>query len=227
MHLTNADLEGVIANCHSVMALNRSAYVGPANSQFTAYGSSWPELPIYYSLFAFESDNMYAEVLNDLQEDVPTHQLIDSVCYLDRGVGLHFEVGPRQSGYSITATPLNLLVDVGTSNGLLVWLTSLVSVATQAAAGRPIDLMKYAVQEHRLQGSLPKTTPERARARVIRVSIHMLTELGIPAEIAASISEKVAAGVPLADGEVSALASAGVAVSAGPAGTQRISFPRT
>ena len=71
MHLTATELPGVVENCHSVLRLHREAYLGSSVPIVTACGSTWSELPISYSVFAFEADNMYASQLNGLLQGSP------------------------------------------------------------------------------------------------------------------------------------------------------------
>lgn len=65
-----ANCAAVLANCAAVLALRRAAYIGPAVPRFHGHGNTYSELPICYYLFAFESDTMYAQKLNDLQADL-------------------------------------------------------------------------------------------------------------------------------------------------------------
>jgi hypothetical protein len=220
MHLRAADLSSIATNCKSVMDLDREAYIGPAAPRFTAHGTSWPELPIYYSLFAFESDSTYAAALNELLRDREVHERIGSVCYLDRGVNLHADMAGGVGTFSALPTPLATLFDVPTSNALLVWFTSLSTVLFQAG-GRPIDLMRYAPDEHRLLGSLPATSPEEGRRLATRAGEQVLESLGLDPRIA----EKILNRQPLSTTEVEAITAVGGNVEPGADGDQRISLP--
>lgn len=86
-HLRSRDIEICLANCESVKQLVRTAYFPQAiQTTHTIYGKQYIEPPIYYNVFAAASDNLYAGKLNEIQEDVPIDQRIDSVCCLDRDV---------------------------------------------------------------------------------------------------------------------------------------------
>ena len=64
--LTREELRKSATNCTSVKQLDRSAIAAPqVLKEFVLYGKSWIVPPIYYSIFAFESDGLYAEALND------------------------------------------------------------------------------------------------------------------------------------------------------------------
>jgi hypothetical protein len=220
MHLRAADLPSIAANCKSVMDLDREAYIGTPAPRFSAHGRSWPELPIYYSLFAFESDATYAASLNGLLKDCEVHKRIGSVCYLDRGVNLHADMTGGVGAFSALPTPLATLFDVPTTNALLVWFTSLSTVLFQAG-GRPIDLMRYAPNEHRLSGSLPPTSPEEGRRLATKAAEQVLVSLGLDPGIA----EKILNRQPLSTSEVEAVTAAGGSVEPGVEGGQHISLP--
>lgn len=210
MHLTAADLPSVVANCNSVMQLSRAAYIGPAIQTIDAYGSKWNELPIYYSLFAYESDSMYASELNELLASHAVSDRIGSVCYLDRGVSLHADLAGGSAALVPVATELATLVDITTPNALLLWLTALSTVVSIGAARRPIDLMRYAPSEHAgLQGTVRGASPLVARRRVQAAGQQTLLGLGMDPDTAARIATKVVDGQPLDDAEVQAIQAVG------------------
>lgn len=226
MHLTAPDLSEVVANCDSVMQLSRDAYIGDPIQTVQAYGSTWSELPIYYSLFAFESDNMYAAELNELLAEHPVHQRIGSVCYLPRGVNLHADLSDGDSKFVPVATALATLVDIETPNALLLWLTAVSTVASVAAVRRPIDLIRYAPDEHRgLQGKIGPATPAVARRRVLTAGEQTLVRLGVAPAIAANIGTKILDRLPLNDAEVQAIQAVGGQLRPDGTGGQTLILP--
>lgn len=60
-HLTKAMLPGIMENCRSVKRLKRTAYFDqPRIPTYRLYDQDWTDFPIYYSVFAAKTDNMYA-----------------------------------------------------------------------------------------------------------------------------------------------------------------------
>lgn len=163
-HVGPSDLDGVLKNCLSVKQLPRQAYMGDLGGHFEVYGQRWAELPIYYSLFAFESGGIYADILNKLQLTLPLHQRIDTACFLEKGAALNVDRPDKDSstmGLSAHATMFGL-VEVPSESALLHWYLTLTTAVLQAET-RPIDLLPYA-QEH-LDIHLPDSVgAQRARA---------------------------------------------------------------
>ena len=220
MHLTASHLTGVVENCQSVLGLSRDAYIGSPVPTVAAYGKTWSELPIYYSVFAFEADNMYASELNGLLKDLPLHQRVGSVCYLDQGVNLHGDLSSGKAALSAMPTPLATLFDVATSSALLVWFTGLSTVVFQAA-GRPINLLQYAPDEHQLVGTLPGQGPEAGKALATKGGGQVLQAMGLDPAIAGKVMNKE----PLSADEVTSIVAIGGSVETLPDGGQKVNLP--
>lgn len=223
MHLTAADIPGVLANCAAVLDLRRDAYIGPPIPRFQAHGNTYSELPICYYLFAFESDSMYAQRLNELQADLDLAKRMTSACYLDRGVSLHFQLNGTTPVYTELPAPPGFMVDVATEAALLAWFTSLSTVIFQAEL-RPISLIDYAGEALRdLPGTIGRQSPEE-RARLLAATTdHVLGQLGIPPGIGAKM---YVAKVPLDEAEIAAIKAAGGTVSLDETGLAHISLPQ-
>ena len=127
-HLTKPLLESIVENCRSVKSLQKQAYLGPPQRKYNIYEQEWDDFPIYYTVFAFEADNLYAEPLNDLMRDLELHVRVDSVCCLDRGVNLNSSFTGQITnpmGFSPTPTRFGGLCDISTPNALLLWFVTL------------------------------------------------------------------------------------------------------
>jgi hypothetical protein len=218
MHLTSAHLSGVLANAASVFALERTAYIGPPSPMYVLGGTTWSEVPVYYSLFAFESDNMYATELNALMKGLPPMERIASVCYADRGLNLHADMSTGTGTFSAWPTPLALF-DIETPHSLVNWFGALSSVILQAG-GRPLDLMKYAAADPTataLSGKLPESSLELVQ----KAGEQVLHRLGLDPEIAEAILNKS----PLTEIQVAAIEAVGGSVTTMPDGSQSLSLP--
>ncbi len=223
MHLTATDIPSVLANCAAVLGLRRDAFIGPAATKFNAHGRNYSELPICYYLFAFESDSMYAQKFNELQDGLDLAKRITSACYLDRGLSMYFQLDGSSPVFTELAASPGVMVDIATDAALLAWFASLSTVVFQAEL-RAISLIDYAGDALKdLKGSLGKQSQEE-RAKLLSVmSDHVLGQLGLPAGIGAKIFAKV----PLDDSEVAAIAAVGGAVTLDENGGQRITLPTT
>jgi len=159
-HLTRGNLRHSADNCASIKQLVRSAFLPePIQRSFPLYGATWTVPPIYYSVFAFESDGLYAEPLNDeIGHDLQLHEQIDSLACLDRGLclnvaldisGAHTEVtaNPR---FSATPDPDTIRVNVETPNTLVVWYALLADTAMRRTPGPAIDVTRYLKSELRI-----------------------------------------------------------------------------
>jgi hypothetical protein len=115
----------------------------------------------------------------------------------------------------VTAPPW----DEPKSNALLLWLTALSTVASQAG-GRPIDLMQYATDEHRdLQGTLGPASPQLARRRVERASQQVLEARGLDPAIARRISAKILDREAPDNAEIQAVTAVGGVIVAAQVGS--------
>lgn len=160
-HLRSRDIEICLANCRSVKQLVRTAYFPQAiQTTHTIYGKQYVNPPIYYTVFAATSDNLYAGKLNEIQEDVPIDQRIDSVCCLDRGVnvnlGLNLSNGIEHvhNVMSARSLPKGAMANSTTKNPLLIWYAMLASSVMQFPV-RPIDVTKYMEKELIISACIP------------------------------------------------------------------------
>jgi Domain of unknown function (DUF6602) len=223
MHLTAADIPSVLANAAAVLDLRRDAYIGPPIPRFHAHGNTYSELPICYCLFAFESDSMYAQKLNELQADLDLARRMTSACYLDRGVSLHFKLDGARTVYAELPVPPGFMVDVQTDGALLVWFTSLSTVIFQAEL-RPISLIDYAGEALKnLPGTLNHGSPEERAKLLAATTDHVLGQLGIPPGIGAKMYVNKS---PLDQADIAAIKAAGGTVSIDESGLPHISLPQ-
>ncbi|MFT8357768.1 DUF6602 domain-containing protein [Bifidobacterium aquikefiri] len=167
-HLRSRDIEICLANCRSVKQLVRTAYFPQAiQATHSAYGEQWVDPPIYYTVFAASSDNLYAGHLNEIQEDVPIDERIDSLCCLDRGininVGLDLSKGIEHLRTVFSARSLSKggMADSTTSNPLLIWYAMLASSIMQFSV-RPIDVTKYMEKDLNVSAQIPDGQVSRA-----------------------------------------------------------------
>lgn len=159
VHLKKDQLSGILANCLSVKRLTRTAYFQTAFTvQRVVYGAEWSDLPIQYSVLAFESDNMYAGALNDLHADQPLHERIDNLCYLDRGATLNVSMNwdANEPVYSPTVNPGGGMVDIaGEDRALVLWFGAFATMVMQGGT-RPINLLPYLAGElQNIEGTVP------------------------------------------------------------------------
>lgn len=168
LHLTLEELRKCVKSAQKIKQMDRRAYL-PTPFQFTynVYDRQWHDHPIYYTVFAFETDNLYAGRLNEVNAGLPPHERIDTICYLDRGVMVNavaatsvMESAPVT--FSPTSTGISLLVDAETENALLVWFLNLTTIVLQAST-RPIDLAAYAQEELRLSAHPSTEDVERVK----------------------------------------------------------------
>lgn len=221
MHLTVSDIPGVLSNCAAVLGLRRDAYVGPAANRFDVHGRTYSELPICYYLFAFESDSMYAQKLNELQDGLDLDKRLTSACYLDRGISLHFQLQGGTPVYTELPAPPGVMVDIATEAALLAWFASFSTVVFQAKL-RAISLIDYAGDALRdLTGSLGEQSPEARVKLLAAISDHVLGQFGLPP----GIGPKVFAKVPLSETEVAAIQAVGGTVTLDENGDQAVSLP--
>ena len=204
MRLTASMLEAIVANADSVHALARDAYLGAGVPKFDLHGQQWSEMPIIYSVFAFESDNAYAFQWNELLADYSPENRIASVCALDRGVSLSLAALLPTVELSPTPTAFGL-IDIDTTDALLLWFTSLSAVLFQATH-RPIDLMRYAPDQHRnLAGRITPDDAEAGRKSATRLGEVFMKSRGLPA----GIVERIFAGQALTPEQEAAMRAAG------------------
>lgn len=205
--LTKSLLPEVLANCRSVKTLKKDAYVGPPVNKFNVYGQMWPDFPTLYSVFAFESDSLYAEELNQLHQDVPVSERIDSVCSLDRGLNLNIlttfdPAGPKVE-FSAVANPNAALVDIKTDRALMKWFV-VVSALFMQADSRPVDLTRYVNDELAHEATMGGTAGYKP-------ILHGLsTQLGLDPQI---LEKLLIDKQQLSDDEYTALKNTGMTLS--------------
>lgn len=183
--LTADEVRKSLANARSVKSRRRTAYF-PQAVQLVhhAYGREWAEPPIHYSVFAAHSDNMYADLLNELQADVPPHGRIDMLCHLDRGVSLNADVDFSNGVLDIrpVISPRSL-AQGGLANvtqpekALMVWF-GLVAGTVMGSGVRPIDITQYLAHDLAVEASLPGGAI--AAAMYERAAAALSTEIGLP-----------------------------------------------
>ena len=222
MHLKSSQLNGVRSNCESVVALARDAYYGDPIPKFLGYGDAWAELPIYYSVFAFESDAMYASKFNEMQREKSLPEHVASICYLDRGVSLPVVLEGGGAVYKSMPTPPGIMVDISTEDALLLWFISLCDVVFQVTT-RPIALSRYAADQLvDLGATTDNASPGHETDLVVAMTDHLLGQLGISPGIGKRLYEE---GGRLSEDEVRALQEAGVTVTEAPDGKHELEFP--
>lgn len=156
--LTKQMLPELMESCRKVKSLRKEAYfASEVVTPQMRYGRQFIDLPIYYSVFAFESDNTYAGPLNDAQMNWPLEQRIDSLCYLDRGVGLNISMDwtNHHASFSPWPTPSSLLADtIDPERALLQWFAAF-STAVAQVKTRPIDLTHYLQDDLNMEANFP------------------------------------------------------------------------
>jgi hypothetical protein len=209
--LTREELRRSVENCASIKGLQREAVVpGAIQRNFALYGTTWTVPPPYYSIFAFESEGLYAEALNDeIGQDRGLHQQIDSLVCLDRGVcinvaldfsGAHsgLTITPR---FSATPDPETIRVNVETANALVVWYALLADTVMTRTPGPAIDVTRYLRSELRLTGTVGSGAA--GRALLDRVVDRFSKGIGLDSAIA----RKIVVREPLTPNELYALLS--------------------
>ena len=204
--LKSQDLSGIIEHCRSVKSLKREAYFGEPRRTFDVYDRQWNDHPIYYSVFGFESENLYAEPLNELMLGIDLQMRIDSVCCLDRGINLNSRfTGDTGNPVGIFPTPTSFggLLNFETPNALLLWFLSLSSVIFQSEL-RPIDLMKYASDETVMDVRVP------AGRTGLQMSDFLVETIAARHKIERQIIDKHLRGEPLNAEELTIVDDAGL-----------------
>lgn len=187
-HLKKEHLAGILANCLSAKGLSRTAYLRTSfSARRSVYGAEWTDLPILYSVFAFESDNMYAGALNELQAHQPLHERIDNLCYLDRGVNLNVSMNwdTNEPAYAATVSPGGGLIDIAAEDRALVLWYAAFSTMVMQCETRPIDLTQYLTGELQAKGTMPagplvdamRDEGVRATARNVGVNSEILLKV--------------------------------------------------
>lgn len=189
-HLNPSELQKSITHAQKVNGLLRDAYLPRAiEVGHDMYGSHWTTPPpILYSIFAFEGDGLYADVLtDDPHHELPLEQRIDNLVVLDRGVCVSAEltltdseggVSP-QARISATPTPSSVMVAFSTPNALAVWYGLLIGIVSQLVGGPPIDVTRYLQSELKIAGKFDQQTPAAVAFRT-KIEQEVAKVVGLP-----------------------------------------------
>lgn len=145
MNLKAADIPSIVESARVLKQMNRDAYFIQENPvivhEVSAYGATWPRLPVMYFVFAFEGPGMdtVADALNSAHANLPTHLRIDLTCILDKGIVLN-EV--PSGNINALPTPDSFLCGYPTNHSLLMFHI-LVSQYVLQADLPPIDIKRY------------------------------------------------------------------------------------
>ncbi len=121
-YLDKSELEKAFDNMKSVKKLEKKAFFSPNSiliEKKTLYGKKWEDWPMQHFVFAFDSPNLDSVLTNlvELQNLLPVHKRIDSICILNKGVILNqtsddmFRITPdltSKNVASLTEKPLLL-----------------------------------------------------------------------------------------------------------------------
>jgi hypothetical protein len=203
--LTRKELRKSAENCASVKRLDRSALAkGQILKEFSIYGSTWIVPPIFYSIFAFESDGLYAEALNDeIDQGLPLPERIDSLVGLDRGVCLNAAARVLGEGhatgietyFSACPNPETVRMNIETAGALAAWFGVFMSTVLERIPGPEIDITLYLQKELQFSaqvgsGSAVRAMNERLQrefAKAIGLDPALLQKFG--SQQAVSLSE--------------------------------------
>lgn len=151
--LRKGDLDQIVNHAAALKSMERRAFSPQEFSvQHALYEQTWDVLPVLYSLFAFESEGLYADELNRLQADKPLHLRVDNLCALDRGLLVNIcltgHVSDPASLFSIrpTATAYSKLGEATPSNPLMPWFAMNASLYVLSHRP-PINLATYVQDE--------------------------------------------------------------------------------
>lgn len=150
--LRRSELASIRENCRSVKTLQRTAYIKPRWA-----AGAWEPSPIHYSVFAFESDSLYAERLTELQAEDSAELRVDLVTALDRGVGMYFAMDWDQQRpiYSARAIPEGAFGEVADQGrALMFWFGMLTAVIAEVEI-RPLRTDAYLAGDLQVEAKLP------------------------------------------------------------------------
>jgi hypothetical protein len=192
MRLTLEELRTSVLNCASVKQLERSALAkNQVFKEFNLYGTVWLIPPIYYSLFAFESNGLYAEALNDqVGQELQQSERIDSVVCMDRGVCLNASASVVGKGDDVTVDTYftaasdahSVKMNIETDNALAVWYGFFMSTVLDRIPGPEIDITWYLKDELQVSGQLGSGPSGQAMAE--RIRRELAAAVGIDPELA-------------------------------------------
>ncbi|RJN31878.1 DUF6602 domain-containing protein [Nesterenkonia natronophila] len=148
----------LIKSCQKVKTLQKKAFLpGGLVRKRERYGQTYTDMPVYYSVFAFESEGSYAGVFNDSQMEILPQERVDTVCYLDRGIGINATIDweTNQPHFSPWPTPNSIMGDTQDPERSLLHWFALLSTAVAQADTRPIDLTQYLGEDLQLAIHFP------------------------------------------------------------------------
>lgn len=190
--LRKGDLEQIVSHAATLKAMERRAFMPEGFSVHREmYGQTWDVLPVLYSVFAFESDGLYAHELNQLQADTPLHLRLDNLCVLDRGllvnIGLTGHVSDPSSLFTIgpTAVPISKLGEATPSNPLMPWFAMNASLYVQSRRP-PINLAVYVQDELQFDVVESRDYDHQFRGELLQ---QMADETGIPRDLLQAMLE--------------------------------------
>lgn len=209
--LTPGELRKSAENCKSVKRLNRSALAThQILKEFNLYGQRWIVPPIFYSVFAFESDGLYAEALNDeIDQGIRLEDRIDSLVCLDRGVCLNGTATVVGSGsealvqtyFSACPGPESVRMSIETSGALTAWYGVFMSTVLERIPGPEIDITRYLAEELQFSGKVGAGPTVQAMTDRIKEGFAAAIELN------SALMQKFASGRPLSASELYQLMS--------------------
>lgn len=161
-HLTAELLDHCVSQAQVIKQMPRTAYLQTAGFrvQHEVYDRVYDEMPIYCTVLALETDNMYSDRLTQRTRDIPPHEQLDNIVYLSRGgtsggVTISFVQDPDAIDHQflISSTPSNesIFVDAETTESLLIWYLLLSDLLFKANI-RPVNLAAYADEALHLTG---------------------------------------------------------------------------
>lgn len=176
--------------------------------------------PIAYSIFAFEGDGLYADLLNE-----PPHYAlapenrIDNLVVLSRGVCVAGEMTLTDCAGNMSPatrflpgpTPSSVMVDCPTRNALAVWYGLVLGNLAQFVGRATIDITRYLQEELSLSGEYSQTTAA-GREQLARAEQQLADFVGLPHDLV----RRFGAGEPMTWSEVYDLVTNPHAVDIGP-----------
>lgn len=153
--LQRSDLDQLVSHAAKLKTMSRRAFFPTALSfPVNVYDRTWDVPPVFYSVFAFESDGLYCNELNELSREVEPHHRVDNVCALDRGLLVNIIVGhitdpDTMFSLGATATRTSILGEANPPNPLMPWFA--MNASLYAQIGRPpVNLAVYVEDELRM-----------------------------------------------------------------------------
>ena len=185
--LQKKDIPQIVDHARRLAHLEKSAYFPmPIVHSYSFYGRSVATFPSIYSVFAFESDGVYTEELNEAQADVPLEERVANIVCLDRGFLLNGAVRDVFSGenpvhMSATPEPDSRMVHTSEADALVVWFAMNSTLWAQANIP-PLNISVYL--KERLSVIRTTVAPADGRAFLASTQDEMAREFGISISLA-------------------------------------------